>query len=305
MVGTIPTWADGVRSWQISAPYTLPENVVAHDITCNHSKLSIHAEVTGQIFAVECDLVIGKNSLLHRGVIFSGGNVRIEDNADIFGDVTQIGGELWLDPGANLRGTVHRYQQSVRPPTPFLHASQNYLTFRRIVPNDLEHLFRVAQELQLKQMEQNRTPLETFKIPNFLEFLFQKEQIRFAQKWTYEKNHYPIEFQIMQFASSEKAFRFWTNILTFTNLNLEHSIQNSLGDGGHWFFRFQNRSTLLWHRTNWIFSAQVYGLSTLEDGVNWISGEAELEDFIRLFQEALLANAQTLDVGDMFISSDN
>ncbi|MBF0289157.1 MAG: hypothetical protein HQM14_15165 [SAR324 cluster bacterium] len=296
--------AEDLKSWQISSPYILSEEVIAQDVTCNNSSLIIQAEVTGQIFAVGCDLVIGENSLLHQGITFSGGDITVESNADIFGDITQIGGSLALSDHANLHGMIHRYQNSIEPPLRFISISQHYLTFQRIVPNNLEHLTRIAQELRLHRiLEQGRSPLLSFKIPNFLEFLFQKEQIRFAQKWTYEKNHYPIELQIMQFSSKENSFQFWKNISTFTNLSMEHSIQNNLGDGGHWFFRFQNYSVLTWHRNNWIFCAQVYAQTDANGLVNWKDAEAELDEMIRIFQQALVSNTSSPDVGDRFIGA--
>ena len=304
ILSATPSLANTPKSWQISSPYILPEDVVTRDVTCNNATLTIQAEVTGQIFAVGCQLIIGEFSLLHQGIIFSGGHLKIESNAEIFGDIIQIGGILQIVPGANLHGMIRRYQQSVQPPQPFLDISQHYLTFQRIVPNNLEHLMRVAQELRLHQIvEKGRKPLESFVVPNFLDFLFQKEQIRFAQKWLYEKNNYPIELQIMEFSSPEKAFQFWKNILTFTNLSLEHSVQNGLGDGGHWFFRFQNRSTLIWHRKSWIFSAQVHAITDLNDVVKWKDGEKELDEMIRIFQQALLSNTNKLDIGDRFIGA--
>ncbi len=304
-VGTFlatPSFANTHKSWQISSPYILPEDIVTQDITCNNATLTIQAEVTGQIFAVGCQLVLGESSLLHQGILFSGGHLKIEANAEIFGDITQIGGTLQIIPGANLHGMIRRYQKSIDLPQPFLDISQHYLTFQRIVPNDLEHLIRVAQELRLHQIiEKGRKPLESFIVPNSLDFLFQKEQIRFAQKWLYEKNNYPIELQIMEFSSPEKAFQFWKNILTLTNLSLEYSVQNGLGDGGHWFFRYQNRSTLIWHRRGWVFSAQVYAPTDRHDIVNWKGAEKELDEMIRIFQQALLANTNKLDIGDKFI----
>ncbi|MBF0280660.1 MAG: polymer-forming cytoskeletal protein [SAR324 cluster bacterium] len=297
-----PSYAKTPKSWQISSPYILQDDVVTRDITCNNATLTIQAEVTGQIFAVGCQLVIGESSLLHQGIIFSGGHLLVEENAEIFGDITQIGGSLKIVPGANLHGIIRRFQKSVDPPKLFLDISQHYLTFQRIVPNNLEHLMRVAQELRLHQIiEKGRKPLKSFIIPNFLDFLFQKEQIRFAQKWLYEKNSYPIELQIMEFSSPEKAFQFWTNILTFTNLSLEHSVQNGLGDGGHWFFRFQNRSTLIWHRRGWVFSAQVYAPTDPNDVVHWNDAENELDGMIRIFQQALRSNTNKLDQGDRYI----
>ncbi len=298
------TQAEDLKSWQIASPYILPEEVTTQDVTCNNSSLIIQAEVTGQIFAVGCDLVIGENSLLHQGLTFSGGDITVESNADIFGDITQIGGRLQLSDQANLHGMIHRYQNSIEPPQRFLDISQHYLTFQRIVPNNLEHLSRIAQELRLHRIiEKGRSPLESFKVPNFLEFLFQKEQIRFAQKWIYEKNHYPIELQIMQFSSQEHSFQFWKNISTFTNLSMEHSVQNNLGDGGHWFFRFQNYSILTWHRNNWIFCAQVYAQTNSDGIVNWKDAETELDEMIRIFQQALVSNTSNPDVGDRFIGA--
>lgn len=299
-----PSFATSPKSWQISSPYLLSEEIVTRDVTCNNADLTIQAEVTGQIFAVGCDLIIGENGLIHQGIMFSGGQLNIEANAEVFGDIIQIGGVLQILPGANLHGIVKRYQHSVQPPQLFLDLSQHYLTFQRIVPNNLEHLMRVAQELRLHHIiEKERKRLESFTIPQFLDFLFQKEQIRFAQKWSYEKNKYPIELQIVEFSSPEKAFQFWKNILTFTNLSLEHSVQNGLGDGGHWFFRLQNRSILIWYRRGWVFSAQIYALTDSKDVVNWKDAEKELDEMIRIFQRALLSNTNHLDIGDRFIGA--
>lgn len=296
-------YAEDSKSWQISSPYILSEEIKAEDITCNNSSLTIQAEVTGQIFSVGCEIIIGENSLLHQGITFSGGHLEIKPNADIFGDIVQLGGTLKIAPGTNLHGIIRRYPQP-NPPLMVLNLSQHYLTFPRTVPNNLDHLSRVAQELRLHHItEKERIPLESFKIKNFLEFLFKQKGIRFAQKWTYEKNNYPIELQIMEFASQEKAFQFWKNILTFTNLSLEHSIQNSLGDGGHWFFRFQNNATLIWHRKSWIFSAHVNALTNSNDIVQWEAAEKELDQMIQIFQKALVANTNNLDVGDRFIGS--
>jgi len=359
------------KSWQISSPYTLTEEIITNDITCNNSDLTIQAEVKGEIFAVGCDIVIGDNSLINQGIVFSGGSLTIEKNAEIFGDITQIGGSLTISPQANLHGVIRRYQNSVQPPKHFLNISQQYLTFQRIIPNNLEHLTRVAQELRLHHIiEKTRKPIESFSVPNFLEFLFKisykitehslkalrnrglpeniinklnsikdkeykirgeylatleamigkervlqfedlllkhaffrNEQIRFAQKWTYEKNKYPIELQILEFDSTEKAFQFWKNILTFTNTSLERSVQNSYGDGGHWFFRLQDRSTLMWFRKSWIFSVQVKASIDSEGIVQWKPAEKELDEWIRIFQKALISNTNNLDTGDQFIGA--
>ena len=292
------SWANDPKSWQIASPYLLSEEIVTQDITCNHAELTIQAEVLGQIFSVGCDLIVGGNGLLYQGIIFSGGQLKVESNAEIFGDITQIGGTLKIMPEANLSGTVNRYQHAVQPPKDFLAISQHYLTFQRIVPNNLAHLMRAAQELRLHRIiEKKRQRLESFSLPQFLDFLFQKGQIRFAQKWSYEKNTHPIELQIVEFASPEKAFQFWKNILTFTNLDLEHSVQNGLGEGGHWFFRHQNRSTLIWYRKSWIFSAQIVA------GPQWLEAEKALNEMIRTFQQSLIANTSRLDLGDRFIGA--
>lgn len=291
------------KSWQVAAPATISEDTVAKDVTCNHSQLSILAEVTGQVFAVGCNLMIGKNSLLHRGVVFSGGILRIEEGANIFGDIVQIGGELSLDPGANLSGVVQRYQESLQPPGVFMEASQRYLTFPRIVPDSVDHLTRAAKELRLRKIQEKSTqPLESFKIKGFLEFLFQKEQIRFAQKWTYDQEKYLVELQIIEFQSKELALRFWKNILTFTNLNMEHSVENSLGEGGHWAFRYQNMSTLMWHRNSWLIAAHVIIDDTPTDGI-WSNAEKQRDRLVEALHKSIIANTNQQDSGDTYIGS--
>jgi len=297
--------SEEIRSWQISAPYTLAEDVVAQDVTCNHSSLTIQAEVTGQVFAVGCELTLGQNSLLHHGVTFSGGKLQVEEYADVFGDITQIGGKLWVAPNANLHGIIHRYRSSEETPPEVQNVSQRYLTFRRMIPNDIEHFDRAIQELNLTYSPlKERDSLASFEIQNFLDFRFKQDQVQFAQKIIYEKKSgFPIELQVIQFESEEQAFWFWRNILSFTNLNLSRSVQNSLGDGGHWFFRFQNRSSLLWHRRTWVFSAQVITPKNEADDFLWVESENQRDEWIRYFQKSLSENAGKIELGDRFIGN--
>ncbi|MGK5092690.1 hypothetical protein WDW89_11840 [Deltaproteobacteria bacterium TL4] len=293
------------KSWQISSPYVLSSDVVAKDVTCNHSTLTIQAEVTGQIFSVGCLVTIGPNSLLHNGIVFSGGALNVESRAEIFGDITQIGGILQLAPKANLRGIIRRYQRGATPPDLFLDASQRYLTFQRIVPQNMDHLNRAEQELKLQHVvDKGKEPINSYLVPNFMEYIFNPEHYRFAQKWMYEKGGHLIDLQIIEFVSDERAFKFWRHMLSFSNLNMSYSVQNSLGDGGHWFFRFQERSTFLWHRENWFFAVHVIAAED-EDGLYlWTDAEAKRDEFIRLLQKALLNNTNSQDIGDEYIGTD-
>ena len=293
--------AQEIRSWQILTPYTLAEDVVAEDVTCNHSALIIQAEVTGKVFAIGCELTIGQNSLLHHGVTFSGGYLKVDQFADIFGDITQIGGRLDFSPEANLRGVIHQYQNASEPPSEVANISERYLTFRRVVPMDSEHLERALQELQMmSDTPFARESLHSFVVPEFLEFLFKEDNVRYAQKIMFTKDHAPLELQALEFVSLEQSRWFWKNILSFTNLKLSRSVQNNLGDGGHWFFRFKNRSSLLWHRANWFFSMQVsMSPENLEE--DWTALEKVRDTWIQQFQRALMTNGGVPDNGDHYI----
>ncbi|MBF0237064.1 MAG: polymer-forming cytoskeletal protein [SAR324 cluster bacterium] len=301
---TVPVYADSLKSMQISKDYELGEDLVANDITCNHSRLNILGKVKGRIFSVDCDVTVGHQSLLEKGIIFAGGSLSIQEKATITGDISQIGGILQIPPNVDLQGVIRRYPKKDEPPKEFLQASLHYLTFQRIVPVDVDHLNRsIAELLQKGITETHREPLKEFTIPEFAEYVFKPDYVRFAQKWTYIKEGYNLEMQIMEFKSSAESLIFWKNIMRLGNVNMSHSVLNSMGDGGHGYYRYKDRSTILWYRGDWIFSLQVLVPEKLPVEKNWRDAEIQRDGFISMFYESLKNNTLNLDSGDIFVGS--
>lgn len=295
-------FAEPPPSWQITVPYTLSENVIAQSVVCNHTTLVVEAEVLGPLFAVECHLTLGHQSLLHQSITVLGGTLIIEKEAQIFGDIVQIGGVSTVSPKAKISGKFKHRRPRQKLPKEVLALNKTYLTFSRSVPRDIEHLTRAFQEFQWSGMENIfQGPLDSLEIPGVLEFLFNEKEVRFAQKWQYLLNDIPIKFQAVQFISDVESRDFWKRLLSFTGNQPHNSIQNNLGDGGHWFLQLEHHVVFLWFQKNWLLVCQVEQRPKNHESRKEMSSDVVLQQFILTLKTILKSSDLVQHSGDVFI----
>lgn len=225
------------------------------------------------------DVVVAEGRLINRGrikgsVFVVKGEIFLEQGSMVEGGITLIGGNLFFGKGATVKGGIHIFNgraelgEANKPEGEFqviervssldsekLNWLSNYLVFERVVPED-KFYFEEIEKLDLKELGlsfKKKEKIYEFELPELGDISFRAKGVEFSESLEFRGTE-PVEIVLIDFQTKEDAERFFSLIRKRFEHRISYSIHNGLGEGAHWFFRYEGKVYSLWTKEDKIVS---------------------------------------------------
>ena len=107
LAGAIPAAAaTNAERFQMGRDIRVEANDKTGDVSCINCSVYVQGHVSGDIFALNGNIVLEKGAAVSGDLAAIGGDVRLEDGTGVGGEVAAIGGMVRRDPGATIAGDV-------------------------------------------------------------------------------------------------------------------------------------------------------------------------------------------------------
>jgi hypothetical protein len=220
------------------------------DVVVADGNLTVQGAVRGSVFVVNGDVTLAPGANVTGNLTVLSGSLRVAKGATVEGEVNVFSGQAQIEPGAQVGGEVHALDEVSSLTPERLALVSRCILFDRKTPPDtfaLTGLDRLDLEGLRRVRDRGRrvSELGLFELGHMG---IDREAVDDSWQSDYRGRDEWVRVAVVRFKTEEDAARFWSGLRQRFEGRTTNSVHNSLGEGGHWFFRHRESSYCLWFK---------------------------------------------------------
>ncbi|HUT53509.1 MAG TPA: hypothetical protein VM658_08970 [bacterium] len=243
-----PALARADQSVMRRGDLTIEKQSIVDDVVVADGNLTVRGKVRGSVFVVNGDALLSPGASVAGNLTVLSGSLWVSKGAAVEGESNVFSGEAHVEEGANIAGEVRALEEVSSLTPEKLALISRCILFDRKTPPDtfaLSGLDRLAppglrpvrrrglKVFELGLFELGRMPLD-------------RDEVDDSWQMNYRGRDEWVRVAVVRFKTDDEAARFWSGLREKFEGRTTYSVHNSLGEGGHWFFRHREATYCLW-----------------------------------------------------------
>lgn len=230
---------------------TVEKRTAVDDVVVAQGDLMVKGRVKGSIFLVNGNILLNSGSVVEGNITLLDGSLWVLPGSQVKGEISVLAGKLHIEDGAKVASEARSLEKVPTLPAEKISIVSRYLVFNRFVPPSPYDFAK----LSLLDLGQLRLRKKADRIPEELKFFYKmgkmpinSEDVADSRELIFKKHDIWVRVVAIRFNSQPSTENFWDGLQENFEEKARHSVHNSLGEGAHWFFRYEGSSYCLWQK---------------------------------------------------------
>jgi cytoskeletal protein CcmA (bactofilin family) len=227
---------------------TVARQSAVDDVVVADGDLTVQGTVRGSVFVVNGDALLSPGASVAGNLTVLSGSLSVARGAAVDGEINVLSGQAHVEDGARVGGEVHAVEEVSSLTPEKLAFISRYILFDRRTPPDTFTLSGLDRLDPPGLRPVRRRGMKVFELGLFElgHMPLDRDAVDDSWQMDYRGRDKWLRVAVVRFKTADGAAGFWSGLREKFEGRTTYSVHNSLGEGGHWFFRHREATYCLW-----------------------------------------------------------